>query len=332
MKPLRKNVALAIDGGGIKGVIVTRALSMLEEHLGKPVKEIFRLSAGTSTGSIISAGTAAGLSAQQMHSLYVDLGPDIFRKSWRSGLFPLTRYQYPSEPFEAALREYIGEVRMGEFWKPPLPTDVVITSFDLVENRNLFIKPWKKAYGEWPVIKAVMASSCVPTYFPVVEGRYVDGGIGAYANPSYLAAYEILFCLGWDPAETTLISLGTGRDPHFFDPGQVNRMWVWDWLTPILGAFLHSADDQQVHLVETFFQRLDFRRFQVDLETSIEMDDTGMIPQLEVYGEQLGRMLLNDQVDHAMGIVAKMAPPPGTLTHTKNEEKPYGTSYPKRRG
>ena len=33
---------------------------------------------------------------------------------------------------------------------------------------------------------------------------------------------------------------------------------AWDWLTPTLDAFLASADDQQVHLVDTFFQDLDF--------------------------------------------------------------------------
>ena len=47
MKPLRKNVAIAVDGGGIKGVIVTRALAILEEHLGLSSREIFRLAAGT---------------------------------------------------------------------------------------------------------------------------------------------------------------------------------------------------------------------------------------------------------------------------------------------
>ena len=34
MKPFRQHVAIAVDGGGIKGVIVTRALAILEEHLG----------------------------------------------------------------------------------------------------------------------------------------------------------------------------------------------------------------------------------------------------------------------------------------------------------
>ncbi len=74
MKPFRKNVAIAIDGGGIRGVIATRALSMLERHLKMPVHKIFRLAAGTSTGSIISAGIAAGLTAAQLHRLYITPG------------------------------------------------------------------------------------------------------------------------------------------------------------------------------------------------------------------------------------------------------------------
>ncbi len=36
MKPLRRHVALAVDGGGIRGAMVTRALTMLEAHLGTP--------------------------------------------------------------------------------------------------------------------------------------------------------------------------------------------------------------------------------------------------------------------------------------------------------
>jgi hypothetical protein len=202
----------------------------------------------------------------------------------------------------------VGDHVMGDFWTSDPPTDVVITTFDLVANHTRFVKPWKDEYKTWPVIRAVLSSSSVPTYFPVVEGRYVDGGVGAYANPCYLAAYELLFCLGWDPAETTLISLGTGRDPNQFNPGEANRMWIWQWVSPLLGAFLHSADDQQVHLVDTFFKQLDFRRFQVDLQQSIEMDDPSKIPQLTAYGEEMGRMILNDQTDSSQGLVPPRAP------------------------
>lgn len=303
MKPFRKNVAIAIDGGGIRGVIVTRALMKLEAALTRPVNQIFQLSAGTSTGSIITAGMGAGLNAAQMYNLYLQLGETIFQKSWRSLLWPMTRYRYSSEPLVQALFNVVGNMTMGDFWKKNPPFDVVITTFDLLLNKTRFIKPWKDEYRDWPVISAVLASSSVPTYFPVVDGRLVDGGVGSYANPCYLAAYEAQFCLGWKPEETTLISLGTGREPALVQAGQAARLRPWQWLNPILGAFLSSADDQQVHLVETFFNQVDFRRYQVDLRENIEMDDPTAIPLLSIYGDKMGQMLLRDQFDTAMGIL-----------------------------
>ncbi|HEY61958.1 MAG TPA: patatin-like phospholipase family protein [Anaerolineae bacterium] len=305
MKPFRKHVALAIDGGGMRGIIITRALQRLEEAFGLPAHHIFRLTAGTSTGSIIAAGIAAKLSAKQMYKLYVELGPMIFTKTWRKWFFPLTRYRYDNAPLIEALKYSLGDCTMGDFWKTDPPTDVVITTFDLVENRTRFIKPWKEATRDWQVAHAVLASSSVPTYFPVVEGRFADGGVGSYANPCYLAAYELRFCLGWDPAETTLISLGTGRFPHHFNSEQANRLWAWEWINPVVDAFQRSAGDQQVHLVDTFFKDLDFRRFQIDLEEEITMDDVSRIPELTSYGDQLGKMIIEDQVDRFQGIVPK---------------------------
>ncbi len=302
MKPFRKNVAIAIDGGGIRGVIVTQALSNLEASLGQPLREIARLYAGTSTGSIISASLASGLSAARIHELYLSLGQSIFRQSWRTLFFPLTQYRYPLEPLEKALHENLGDIRMRDLWKDLSLKDIVITAFDLLANETCFIKPWKLQYQDWPVVKAVLASSSVPTYFPPVDGRYVDGGIGSYSNPCYIAAYELSFCLGWKPEETTLISLGTGRSPTAVKPGQPQRFQAWDWLDPILDAFLSSASDQQVRLVDTFFKKLDFRRFQVDMSDPLPMDDPSCIPQLLEYGTQMGNMILEDRTDAAAKI------------------------------
>ena len=304
MKPFRNNVAIAIDGGGIKGVMVARALMVLEQYLKQPLHQLVRLLAGTSTGSIISAGIAGGMTAEELYKLYVDLGETIFPKTWRTFFFPLTRYRYSSKPLSAALKKYMGNHKMGDFWTASPPTDVVITSFDLVDNHTRFIKPWKDEYKDWPVVQAVLASSSVPTYFPVVDGRLVDGGVGAYANPCYLAAYELIYCLNWNPAETTLISLGTGRDPHHVQVGEISRYFPWNWIDPVLGAFLQSADDQQVNLVKTYFDLLDFRRFQVDLHQPIAMDDPSKITQLSGYGDDLGKMILNDVMDSSMLVMA----------------------------
>jgi predicted acylesterase/phospholipase RssA len=314
MKPFRKNVALAVDGGGIKGVVVSRAIAILEDYLQQPAYTIFKLLAGTSTGAIISAGIGTGLFGEELHNLYCEMGPIIFRKTWRSILWPLSQFRYPLDPLREALEDHLGDKTMGEFWRPENPIDLVITVFDLVENKTLFIKPYKleNGYDQWTVVNAVLASSSVPSYFPPVENRYVDGGVGSYHNPCYIAAYEAKCILGWDPAETTLISLGTGREPHSLSPDQIKRFWPWHWISPVLGAFQQSADDQQVHLVETFFDGLDFRRFQVDLDGSYPLDAPEKIPQLTAFGDQLGKMIINDQVDKTMGIQPKRAPEPNS--------------------
>ena len=296
MKPFRKNVAIAIDGGGIRGLIVTRALSRLEGVLGLPARAVFRLAVGTSTGSIISAGIGAGLSAARLHELYASLGGSIFRKSLRSKLWLIFKHRYDPLPLEAALREHIGPLTMGELWEAS-HSDVLITTFDLVENRTRFIKSLKPEYAAWPVVKAIMASSSVPTFFPPVEARYVDGGIGAYANPSYLAAFEAKFVLGWDLRETTLISLGTGHYPGGLKEGQAAHFYAWDWLGPIFNAFMHSADDQQVHLVDALFEGLDFRRFQVPLREDIAMDAAERIPELITYGDEMWRRIDADEIE-----------------------------------
>lgn len=297
MKPFRKNVAIAIDGGGIRGVIVTRALTLLEKQLGQPVNRIFRLAAGTSTGAIISAGIGAGLTAGQMHELYVTLGDVIFRKTLRSQLWLLFKYRYPLGPVEAALKEHLGDKKLGDFWSTTPPTDVVFTAYDLVDSRTRFIKPWKPEYADWPVTTAVLASASVPTFFPPVAGRYVDGGVGAYANPCYITAFEAINCLGWDPAETTLLSFGTGHFPIGLKPDQATGFWAWEWLNPIFGAFLQSAYDEQVQVVGTLFPGLDFRRFQVTLREDIGMDSADQMARMIEYGDELGQKMLNDETE-----------------------------------
>ena len=308
MQPFRNNLAIAIDGGGIKGMIVTKALSMVEEQLGYPLHERTGLTTGTSTGSIIAAGLGSGLEAKTLHELYLELGNKIFHKSIRTLLWPLFNYRYSNLPLKQALDQYFGKKMTAELWKAQHPIDVVITTFDIVGNRTRFIKPYKSNYADWSVVKAVMASAAAPTYFPSVDGRYVDGGVGSYGNPCYVAAYEIMFALGWKLEETTLISIGTGRDPNTIKPGEVNHFLPLGYITPILGAFQTSAADQQVNLVSRLFNGLDFRRFQVDLKTVIQMDEPSSIPELIHYGEELGQMMLNDQTDRAMHVPLEAIP------------------------
>ena len=47
---------LAVDGGGIRGLIPAFILAAIEEQTGHPIHESFDLIAGTSTGGIIALG------------------------------------------------------------------------------------------------------------------------------------------------------------------------------------------------------------------------------------------------------------------------------------
>lgn len=296
MKPLRPNLALAIDGGGIRGTLVAKALDVVEKAEGLSFARAARLLAGTSTGSVIAAGFSVGLSASQMHRLYCELAAEIFPKTLRSRFWLLARYRYSNQPLIDALRRVMGDIKMGDLWTETSKTDLVIVLRDLVENRNLFVKPWKSKYRNWPIWEAVVASSTVPTYFPVFKGRYIDGGVGSYSNPCYVAAYEAAFILkDCPPEETTLISIGTGSTKSGLKEGKAARLWPWDWVGPALDAFTADAARQQVHLVQRFFEGLDFRRFQIALSDPIPMDDTGSIDKLTEYGEKLGQKILNDE-------------------------------------
>jgi len=303
-KPFKKNVALAIDGGGYRGIMVAKALWILEDHLdGKSCPEIFSLTAGTSTGSLISAGISAGLGAPRIYKLYHDLGSKVFKKRLRSTkpFSYLFRYMYSNRTLEEALRENLGEMTFEEFHNQSPQKDIIITVRDLKENRTRFIKPWKEEYHPWKIWNAVLASCTVPTYFPVVDGRYVDGGVGSFSNPCYIAAYEIKFCLkNWNMEETTLISIGTGRAKQGLKPYEANKYCQLKWIRPMFDTFLLDANDQQVRLVKRFFSDLDFRRFQVDLEEPIEMDDTSKTKELTVYGEKLGKMIIDDEQDQGV--------------------------------
>jgi patatin-like phospholipase/acyl hydrolase len=296
MKPLRRNLALAIDGGGIRGTIVAKALAVVEETKNISFAERGRLFAGTSTGSIISAGFSVGLSANRMHELYRQLAGEVFPTSLRSRLWYFFPYRYSNQPLIDALKSVMGEKKMGDLWTDESKKDLVIVLRDLVENRNLFVKPWKQKYRDWPIWKAALASSTVPTYFPVVDGRYVDGGVGSYSNPCYIAAFEAAYVLQDCPlAETTLISVGTGSAKTGLKEGQASNFYLWNWVGPILDAFTVDAARQQVDLVHRFFAGLDFRRFQIEMTEGIAMDDVGSIDKLTEYGAKLGQKILNDE-------------------------------------
>ena len=81
---------LALDGGGIRGALSLGYLKHLENHLRKQhqndqllLSDYFDMIGGTSTGSIIAAALAIGMSVDEIKQKYFELGTKIFGKKYK---------------------------------------------------------------------------------------------------------------------------------------------------------------------------------------------------------------------------------------------------------
>jgi len=81
---LREHIGIAIDGGGVRGAIVAHGIIELENILGaRPLIDDPRVKvlAGTSTGALIAAALALGLTGEQILALYTQLGQRAFSQA-----------------------------------------------------------------------------------------------------------------------------------------------------------------------------------------------------------------------------------------------------------
>jgi predicted acylesterase/phospholipase RssA len=222
----RKYSLLALDGGGIRGVIPARALQEIEQRLHRPIAELFDLIAGTSTGGILALGLtrpgddgAPAFAASDLLGLYLDHGRDIFPSSLTlkvRTLAGLADPRYPARPIEELLAERFGESKLSEAL-----TEVVVPTYDLSGPAPFFFKRKyarePKRTWDVPMAVAARATSAAPTYFdparlPALEHEgdhaLVDGGV--FANNPAAAAYADALDLWGDDVEIQVISIGTG--------------------------------------------------------------------------------------------------------------------------
>jgi patatin-like phospholipase/acyl hydrolase len=189
MAPLHDNVALAIDGGGIKGLIIARALIALENELGgKPLIEhpAIKILAGTSTGSVITAGIALGMKAAEIADLYLKLGQHVFPplvppelpKVLRDGAEAILMIAKTSLYSNEQAIEFLKNGIASKTGNPDFTLaelndrlgphkSLIMTVVNINERRTHFIKSYKQDYGNWKLWEAIMASSSAPVALPV---------------------------------------------------------------------------------------------------------------------------------------------------------------------
>jgi hypothetical protein len=268
---------LALDGGGIRGLIAVECLARIEEVLRKRadgsssfvLADYFDYIAGTSTGAIIAAGLALGWSVEKIRRFYLDSGPEMFHPA---RLLNRIKYKYDDDHLSRTLRDKIGE-------KVTLGSDALQTLLMIVLRNATTDSPWPVSNNPFakynmsddpgcnlklPLWRLVRASTAAPIYFPpeVVEVAqrtfvFVDGGLTMYNNPAFqlfLMATVEPYKLRWPAGEEQmlLVSLGTGSAAAANDslrPSQMNLLYN---ATSIPAALMSAASHEQDLLCRTF--------------------------------------------------------------------------------
>jgi patatin-like phospholipase/acyl hydrolase len=256
---------LAIDGGGIRGLIPALVLEEIEHRTGRPAAELFDLVAGTSTGAIITCALTRPqpMPAARIAEIYEKDGPEIFDRSSLQTIQSvggLIDERYDARGLVTTLRRHLGDTRVAD-----ATTAILLTTYDL-ESRAAVVLGNEDAIA---MVDAAHASSAAPTYFEPVrvgERTLIDGGVYA-TNPAMLA-----YARARGDVEV-LASLGTGehtRPLHFDevkDWGQIN--WARPILDVVFDGSADAVDAQLGRLIDDRYVRLQTR---LD-EASDDLDD-----------------------------------------------------------
>ena len=193
-----KKRMLAIDGGGIRGVIAVEVLGEIERilraHTGNPdlrLADWFHFISGCSTGAIVAAGLSIGMSVNEIRDIYEKSGPAMFRRAgwWTRLIF----HKYIHRELAKLMQErFRAETKLG--------SENVRTLLMTVLKNATTDSPWpltnnpyamfndRKMVGcnlDLPLWQVVRASTAAPTYYApetiLLEGQkrpfvFVDGG------------------------------------------------------------------------------------------------------------------------------------------------------------
>lgn len=241
----RPRKILALDGGGIRGILTLEILAEIEAVLRRAtgdddlvLGDWYDYIGGTSTGAIIAAGLARGMSVDQLLTFYEASGEEMFDKR---SIFQRWKSLYEDGPLQRQLKETFG----ADTTLHPEHLRCLL----LAVTRNATTdSPWPMSSNPHakyndptradcnlnvPLWKIVRASTAAPIFFPPESIRwdpddestefvFVDGGITPYNNPAFLLyrmATEPAYRLGWATGERQLLitSVGTGAGANVQD-------------------------------------------------------------------------------------------------------------------
>jgi hypothetical protein len=248
LRPNGPKRVLALDGGGVRGIISIAFLKEMETLLkarsgrGDAFRlcDYFDLVGGTSVGSLIATLIALGHTVSEIDAMFRDWAPGIFRQPWFT--LPLFSPRFSSLGLKKRAREVLKERTLDS---TDLKTGLAIiakrvdTGSPWVLTNNPNAKYWndptdkERSYlgnRHYRLADVVCASTAAPYYFApkririvnrtrsdVKEhmGLFVDGGVSPFNNPALMLlmlagikGYGFHWPLGSD--QLFLVSVGTG--------------------------------------------------------------------------------------------------------------------------
>jgi patatin-like phospholipase/acyl hydrolase len=282
---------LAIDGGGMRGLIPAIVLADLERRTGRRTAEMFDLIAGTSTGGILACGLtrpgdggAPVFTAADLIGLYESEGPEIFHRSLLKRIESVDGYvdeRYDDIGLNAALRRYLDGTRLSE-----AVTDLFITAYE-IERREAFFFRSSRARTDptydFSFVDTARATSAAPTYFEPVRVSDVagaasyaltDGGVFAL-NPAMCAFAELAAGGRRDEIEL-VVSLGTGSHTRRLPFEDVRGWGQLEWARPLVDVVFDGVAQTVDFQLGQLLGPERYVRFRTRLtEASDDLDDAG---------------------------------------------------------
>src|SRR5512133_3056353 len=110
---------LAMDGGGIRGLLTARILERIEDALPGFISRV-ELFAGTSTGGLLALGLAGGMMPRQLREVDQELGNRVFADSLFDqikDLGDLIGAEYSIQPLKEVLTQFFPNVTLADLQK-----------------------------------------------------------------------------------------------------------------------------------------------------------------------------------------------------------------------
>ena len=285
---------LAIDGGGIRGMIPALVLAELETRSGRRIGELFDLVAGTSTGGILACALARPdpRPAAELVDLYRTEGPKIFSRTHAREIFSglgLLDEKYDERALEAAIRDYLDDERLGQ-----AVVKLLLTSYDLESRTPKFFKSWRDEDGDVPMWQAARATSAAPTYFePLKFGdmALVDGGV--FANDPAMCAYAEAARIA--PGDRPyLLSLGTGQLTKPIHYAEAKGWGLIGWARPVIEVVFDGVADTVDYQARELMPDGDYVRLQTELTKAKDAMDDATPGNLEHLAEQARELIAQE--------------------------------------